>query len=338
VNLEGVSWGFKTGRRKGFENALVASLRPLYPVLEIILQGKPVSLLDDTIVINGGDGYNTAIIPVLEALGCESKNIKTYEEYVKDDTKDAILKNITTPVFDLLDDIFDKPVDTVLEKLPNILYFIDNGNLDVCINNLMLPLVAVIEKIEPLYKIEMEVPSVTGALNVNELLSSVGGSMGIKLKEADLKVLYSFGETQTKTSKQLINGENPTYTYIKPDKTALLITVLRYFVDVLKMPENSAVLTESMSGGGADSFALYASQIFAQFETMTTDEIIEWLYNLLFKERVIVPLPEGETYSPTIIYEETPKDYKAYYIIGGVAAFEVIAGIVFYLCRKKLYY
>ena len=41
------------------------------------------------------------------------------------------------------------------------------------------------------------------------------------------------------------------------------------------MPENKGALNGLMSGGGADSFALYASQIFEQFEAMTTDQIIE---------------------------------------------------------------
>ena len=49
------------------------------------------------------------------------------------------------------------------------------------------------------------------------------------------------------------------------------------------MPENKDVLNSMMSGGEVDSFALYASQIFEQFESMTIDEIIEWLYNLLFR-------------------------------------------------------
>ena len=117
-----------------------------------------------------------------------------------------------------------------------------------------------------------------------------------------------------------------------------MLTVLRYLVDTLKLPENKGALDGLMSGGGADSFALYASQIFEQFEKMTTDEIIEWLHNLLFKERAIAPLEEGETYNPTIIYEEPPKDYTVLYIIGGVALFGAVVGLVFYLNRKKLYY
>ena len=337
VKLNGVSWGFYNGRRTGFENALVAVLRPLYPLLELVLKGKTITFMD-SIKITGGDGYNTAIIPILEALGCESKNILTYNQYKNDTDKDAVLKNITTPVFDLLDDLFKKPVKTALEILPNVVYFIDSGNLEVCITNLLLPVTALLEKIEPIYKVEMDTSSITASMNMNDLLGSLENGLGLKLKSADLKALYSYGETEVKESKQVLNGKNTTYTYIKADKEALLLTVLRYLVDTLKMPENKGALNGMMSGGGADSFALYASQIFEQFEAMTTDQIIEWLHNLLFKERVIVPLEEGEAYNPTIIYEEPPVDYTPFYIIGGVALFGAVVGLIFYLNRKKLYY
>ncbi len=337
VNLNGVSWGFYNGRRAGFENAFVATLRPLYPLLELVLKGKTITFMD-SIKITGGDGYNTAVIPVLEALGCNERSIKTYVQYKNDTSKDAVLKNITTPVFDLLDDLFEKPVKTALEILPNVVYFIDSGNLEVCITNLLLPVTALLEKIEPIYKVELDTASITASMNMNDLLGSLESGLGLKLKSADLKALYSYGETENKESKQIINGKNTSYTYIKADKEALLLTVLRYLVDTLKMPENKGALDGMMSGGGADSFALYASQIFEQFESMTTDEIIEWLHNLLFKERVIVPLEEGETYNPTIIYEEAPKDYTVFYIIGDVALIGGIVGLVFYLNRKKLYY
>ena len=52
---------------------------------------------------------------------------------VKPIDKDAVLKNITTPIFDLLDDLFKKPVKTALEILPNVIYFIDSGNLEVVV-------------------------------------------------------------------------------------------------------------------------------------------------------------------------------------------------------------
>ena len=337
VNFNYVSFGFYDGRRTGFENALVAMLRPLTPLLDVVLKGETITFMN-SIKITGGDGYNTAIIPILEALGCNSKNIKTYEQYKNDTRKDAVLRNITTPVLDLLDDLFKKPVKTALDILPNALYFIDSGNLEICITNLLLPVTALLEKIEPIYKVELDTTAISSSMNTADIFKSLENELGLKLKDFNLKALYSYGETETRTSKQVLNGKNTTYTYIKADKEALLITVLRYLVDTLKLSENKGALNGMMGGGGADSFALYASQIFEQFEKMTTDEIIEWLHNLLFKERVIAPLPEGETYNPTIIYEEPPKDYTVFFIIGGVALFGAVVGVVFYLNRKKLYY
>lgn len=337
VNFNYVSFGFYDGRRTGFENALVAMLRPLIPLLEVVLKGETITFMN-SIKINGGDGYNTAIIPILEALGCDSKNIKTYEQYKNDTRKDAVLRNITTPVLDLLDDLFEKPVKTALDILPNALYFIDSGNLEICITNLLLPVTALLEKIEPIYKVELDTGTISSSMNTNDIFKSLEKELGFKLKDFNLKALYSYGETETKTSKLVLNGKNTTYTYIKADKEALLLTVLRYLVDTLKLPENKGALDGLMSGGGADSFALYASQIFEQFEKMTTDEIVEWLHNLLFKERAIAPLQEGESYNPTIIYEEAPKDYTVLFIIGGVALFGAVVGLVFYLNRKKLYY
>lgn len=337
VNFNYVSFGFYDGRRTGFENALVAMLRPLIPLLEVVLKGETITFMN-SIKINGGDGYNTAIIPILEALGCDSKNIKTYEQYKNDTRKDAVLRNITTPVLDLFDDLFEKPVKTALDILPNALYFIDSGNLEICITNLLLPVTALLEKIEPIYKVELDTGTISSSMNTNDIFKSLEKELGFKLKDFNLKALYSYGETETKTSKQVLNGKNTTYTYIKADKEALLLTVLRYLVDTLKLPENKGALDGLMSGGGADSFALYASQIFEQFEKMTTDEIVEWLHNLLFKERAIAPLQEGESYNPTIIYEEAPKDYTVLFIIGGVALFGAVVGLVFYLNRKKLYY
>ncbi len=337
VNLNGVSWGFYNGSRRGFENAFTASLRPLYPLLNVMLKGETLVVLD-SIKISGGNGYNDSIIPVLEALGVEKHNIKTNEQYLKDNSRDAVLKNITSPVFDLLDELMNKPVDTALEILPNALYFIDSGNLEVCINNLLLPITSLIEKTGSEASL-IDTSELTKSLDFQQILKSLEKELGIKLKDADIKKLYSFGELKTKESKRVVDGKKTTYSYIEADKEAILITVLRYLVDTLKLPENKGLLTDSLGGGsGDDTFSVYASQIFGQFEGMTTDEIIEWLYNLLFKERVIVPFEEDEKYIPTIIYQETPKDYTPLYVAGGVVLFGIIVGAVFYLNRKKLYY
>ena len=90
--------------------------------------------------------------------------------------------------------------------------------------------------------------------------------------------------------------------------------------------------------GGNDTFATYSSSIGEQFAEMTEDELIEWLYNLLFKERAQIEIVVDEDYSPTIIYKEPQKDYTAFYFLGGFAAVAGVIGIIIFCNRKRLYY
>jgi hypothetical protein len=71
---------------------------------------------------------------------------------------------------------------------------------------------------------------------------------------------------------------------------------------------------------------------------MTEDELIEWLYNLLFKERAQIEIVVDDDYNPTIIYKEAPKDYTVLYIIGGFALVAGVIGIILFCNRKRLYY
>ena len=127
-----ISWGFYNGSRRGFQNALLAVLRPLTPLLKVVLAGEDIVIVD-AITLKGADGYNTGVIPILEALGCKESSIKTYTQYVSDNSKDALLNNIAEPVFDLLDEIFDNPVKTLTRILPNVVYFLNSGSLEKCL-------------------------------------------------------------------------------------------------------------------------------------------------------------------------------------------------------------
>ena len=79
------------------------------------------------------------------------------------------------------------------------------------------------------------------------------------------------------------------------------------------------------------------SSMTAQFESMSEDEFIEWLYNLFFKERVQFEFVQGDDYSPTIIYKPAEKDYTVLYIISGYLGLCAIVGVIFFINRKRLY-
>ena len=71
---------------------------------------------------------------------------------------------------------------------------------------------------------------------------------------------------------------------------------------------------------------------------MTEDELIEWLYNLLFKERAQIEIVVDDEYNPTIIYKEPEKNYTPLYILGGFALVAGVIGIILFCNRKRLYY
>ena len=336
VSLKGVSWGFYDGSRTGFENALIAVLRPLYPLLRVILADEDMTILD-SITIKGAPGYNDAIIPLLEALGCRASSIKSYDKYSANAKTDDVLRYITNPVLDLLDDIFEKPVDTLTEKLPNIIYFINSGSLEKCINNLLLPVTTLTNKLSGIYEVNLDVSSLTKQLDLNALMKNLTAGTGMTIAEFDINVLGNMGTKTELTSKRVVDGKQVNYSYIQADRTGVLMTLLRVLAKTLKMPGNENLLMGSMGGSNA-TFETYSASISEQFAAMTEDELIEWLYNLLFKERAQIEIVVDENYSPTIIFAEQEKDYTPFYIAGGYLAFSAIVIVIMYLKRKRLYY
>ncbi len=334
VNLKGVRWGFQNGSRRGFQNALTAVLRPLFPLLRTVLAGENMVILD-SITITGADGYNTAIIPVVEALGCNPLTIKSYNSYKNHAYGDGVLKNVLDPVFDMLDKLANKPVQTIVDILPNVVYFMESGSLEKCISNLLLPITSMLNRVPGVVDFKLDATELTKNLDLNTLMSSLLKDSGIKMPEFDIKSLASLGTATQKVSKSVIGGEKVKYTYIEADRDAIILSLLKLVAKLLKTPGNETLLMGSMGSGGNMNFD--TSSMTAQFESMSEDEFIEWLYNLFFKERVQFEIVKGEDYSPTIIYKPAEKDYTVLYIISGYLGLCAIVGVIFFINRKRLY-
>lgn len=333
VSLKGVGWGFRDGNSTGFENALTAALRPLFPILKMLLAGEDLVILD-SITLKGSDGYNTAVIPLLEALGCKSADIKTYKQYLKNAGSDGVIKAVLDPVFALLDEVFEKPVYTLTEILPNLVYFIESGNLEVCLENLISPVNAVLSYLPESMSADFDITKLTEELDVNKMISSLTKDSGINMPKLDFSKLSSLGEAELRSSKSIVNSNPVRITYIKADKTAVLITILRAFVGILKTPGNESLLTGVTDGNA--TMSQYSASIGEQLASMNTDETVEWLYNLLFKDRVKKELQTDEVYSPTIIYEESNGGTFKWVAIG-IGSALLLAGAIVFINRKRIF-
>lgn len=331
-----ISWGFSNGSRRGFQNAFVSVLRPLDPLLRVVLAGEDL-VIADAITLKGADGYNTGVIPILEALGCKESSIKTYSQYIGDKNQDALLNNIANPIFDLLDEIFDNPVKTLTRILPNIVYFLNSGSLEKCISNLLIPVTALTSRLSGIVNMELDTSALTKELDINKLLGGMLDGSGMKIAEFDINSLQGIGTKTEKQSKSTFNGNAVKYSYIESDQIGVLMTLLRVLAKTLKLPGNENLLVGAM-GSGNDTFSTYSASIGEQFQQMTEDELIEWLYNLLFKERAQIEIVVDDDYSPTIIYKEPKKNYTPLCIVGGFAFVSAVIGVILFCNRKKLYY
>lgn len=333
VSFKGVYWGFSNGSRNGFQNALTAVLRPLFPVLRVLLAEQDMVLFD-SIYINGADGYNTAVIPILEALGCKSTSIKTYKSYQFSVNGDGVIRHVLNPVFDLLDDVCEKPVKTLVEILPNAIYFMESGSLEKCISNLLLPVTSLFDRVPNGIELPVDTTALTKEMNIDGLTDSLLSGSGMKFADFDIKEIASLGNPTERTSKSTLNGKKVKYTYIEADAPAMVMALLRIMAKTMKMPGNENMLMGSM-GGSNMSFDV--SAISKELENMSEDEFIEWLVNLFFKERVSFQVVADEEYSPTIIFKPQEKDYTKLYIFLGYLGLCVVVGAILFFNRKRLY-
>lgn len=311
VNTNYLYWGFSDGDRDGFQKALTTVLSPLVPVLSALLAGQSVTVAN-SVTIPGSDGYNTAIIPLLEALGCKSESIKTYSEYALGAGTNSVITDILNPICDLLDEICASPIKTACKIVPNIVYFFDSSLFDAVIENLLYPVNALLQSaglsdmLSTAFDIDFDI-------DLNSMLEGLmsDSSTDIKLPEADFSVLGTLGTLTSFESKRTYNGTQSTYSYVVADSSAVFLTIMRYVTRLITAEENSSLLSGLMgtedsgsTDGTPDMFATFAANIGDKFKDMTEDETVEWLCDLLFSSSPIKELPDENSELPTIIYEE----------------------------------
>lgn len=283
--------------------------------------------------IYGGNGYESAIVPLLEALECP--NVKTYKQYKADIKKstDSVLTDVLNPIVGFLNKVLDAPFDTLTAVLPNVAYYIDNNGLAQLVNNLLSPVTSLL----PVLKkngvdVEVIIKALAGkSLNdlvkdalgvnihlnlnnlnkcdiqnaivplVNKLLKSK--KINIQLPKIDWGALANHGTVSTVKSAAKNSEGYYNRKHVTANQGETLIAVLRYV---------AKLLTKNISGlksilGGIDAIKGYKSIINAvldQIGTSSADQIIRALFYLLQEN----PTNAFWNYS-----EYQTKDYKFSY-------------------------
>lgn len=131
-----------------FVAALTEMLAPLSDVLDFILAGEnlTVTVEDKTVELIGYDGYNNAIIPLLEALGC---TVTANPE----NALEAVLTALIGKIEAITDS--DKPIKAIIDILPGVFYFITSKGLSVSVRNLLQPVYVILDTIRPVYDLDL---------------------------------------------------------------------------------------------------------------------------------------------------------------------------------------
>jgi len=329
-----VSWGFKNGDRDAFIRAVSACFRPLEGMLLMVLCGDSLNVLGG-IPFYGSDGYNTAVIPLLEALGCSYDEIRSFDEFNAQVRQTDVMFPIVQAVVSLVERFIDYPVYTLTGILPNLMYFINNGGIEICLTNLLYPVTSIMDTLglSGQFDFTSFMQLDTDAI-MTELLGGI--DLGITLPELDLQQFGSMGTLVAAQTKRTQLLQPMTIQYLQADRTGVLITLLRYMVQIMKTPGNEGIIDSFMaSNGDNEMFATYSQDIGTQLASMTVDETVEWLYKIFFRERATVEDNNLEEYTPTIIYEEKNRiNWGA--VLGATAAVVAVGAVLAFINRKKL--
>lgn len=315
VNKSSLSWGVTD--RESFLNALAAVLRPLYGVLDVILNNSRLNLFN-IVSVQGSDGYTSFIVPLLEAFGCY--NIKTQYDYRMDISKnyDALLLDILNPILDKVEDLLNAPVEMLADILPNLSLFFANDGLLQILDNLLTPVSALLDAVKPIinvnsllkvlgvnlnsllskigvktnvtvnvYDLKATLLPLIGADNVVSLLNGIlgtvkisGKSLGIELPNIDWLQLASHGEVEKIPSQAATFGER---IVIKADQDETLIAVLRFLINTINYKGNYDAIVSlvgGLLGGASDSISGVVSQVLGMLQG-DADTVIESLVELL---------------------------------------------------------
>ena len=153
---------------------LEALVVPFVPVLKLLMVEDGDLVLLDGITISAGDGYDRFIIPVAEMLGIEIQKDKNEVAAIATDKEFAHF--VIEGIQKLLNVILEAPVQTIIDLLPELSFFITSNGLAQAVEQVLAPVLTLVDMVNEVTAAEMVIegrdePLV--ALNVYEFLADL---------------------------------------------------------------------------------------------------------------------------------------------------------------------
>ncbi len=277
-----------------FAGVLADMLAPLSVVVDFIFNGGNITLTlgGETVTLYGANGYENAIVPLLEALGCE---VEANPENTLAATVNAVVA--------LVDSLEEKGLlYGVIDLLPGLVYFITSNGLSTAVLNLLQPVLTIVDTIRPVF----DVMGLINGLEIGEadengvkktLSEILGGDLDLRnlnltyvfellpalvpaLAEIDLSgfryLIYDICDTTASeyTSASTFVGTGMKAAYSEDfDQVDLLTVLLTYVLEWATVPENAEDLDNLL---GTNGIIANINKVFADVEI--TYGTPDWYY------------------------------------------------------------
>ncbi|MBQ2760173.1 MAG: hypothetical protein IJE93_10435, partial [Clostridia bacterium] len=270
------------GDRDSFINALKKILAPIVPLLDVLLCGESITffysyadLLTDeqeaamtedelefyyanqgVVTIPGSNGYELAIAPIFEALGCidETTNVSTllHPESFKALSDEEKMAHIIDVLLTRVDQILEDPVNNLFTLLPGLIFFINSNGLDTAVTNLAAGVDTVLAALTPILGEDTDGDGVKEEVSLMSLL-------GVELAEYNFEYLMNL-------LMDLLNE------YITDNQ------LQTYIVDFVAELTTGEVVAYTSAGGETFYTARYASeQQLADMITIILRLLVKWV-------------------------------------------------------------
>lgn len=285
------SWGFEDGDREAFIEKLLEVLSPISPLYGFLLADDDITLFQDVknndlVTFYGNGGYDNAIVPLLEALGCEVIDTATFNEMEDDVAVEAVIYAL----LGRLEEIEADPINEILEILPGALYYIASDGLSTTIRNLLHPIYVILDTLRPVYNIDLAelIPAPEAEegkeaveidienIGVETIVAIVEDASGLNLTALEAliyDVCTIIGTEYDSESTFVGTGKKGAYTEGTFDRADMITVIISYMLEMLEAEGNAEVFDALI---GAENFT---ASLLALFNgTAPETKSINWMY------------------------------------------------------------
>ena len=348
-----------TATKDNFGDVLAEILAPLYAgeknIINWLFFGGSYTFFNDTnkhpiITLNGGFGYDYALLYLLEALGVQNLKlgkdnyytIETVEETdgstrrvissTTEQTKQFI-KDLGNGIAARLDEIAGDPVNLVVELLPNLIYFIGADGASVAVSNLIKPVTSLlalannavgkelVDLNDLLGKVGLSYDAANDQINIGwtEIFALLENLAGITVPQEVEDAITKLYVGELKAEHHLSETETEGYVTMKAtDATAKgdILTVLISAVgDVLKAEENKDAVIKLLGDDEAAAEKYDAIMAILDGIDVGAYETPDWAYlenGYNFLENPDAPkYPDSALYTNSAVYLQYKNNWAA---------------------------